>query len=147
MHDEPHSMIFGWTLDDIGPILANHIGEEYDENWRHPDSKSTWHLRLKEWLHGPSNSEAELWISFGDGDWGEIADGRYILGAALDCRTINGFEEFTGLQQFRDYAAQNNIELPPIQHFFYYGDQSYGWAVDTGEWFNFKKRIDSKTND
>ena len=145
MHDEPHSMIFGWPLDDIGPVLANYLGEEYDENWRHPDSKSTWHLRLDEWLQG--KGEAELWISYGDGDW-EGGDGRYILGAALDCQTIVGFEEFTGLQKLRHYATQNNIELPPIQHFFYYGEQSYGWAVDTDEWqLNFQKRLDSKTKD
>ena len=144
MNEEPHSVVFGWPLDDIGPILCDHIGLDYDQDWRLPDSTSTWHLEIYEWL---KEKGLDLFISFGQDDWGESRDGRYILGenfALVYEELVAGCK--TGLKDFLDHATQKEIELPPIQNFFYFGDESYGWAVDTYEWMEWKARLGSNNN-
>ena len=117
MDEEPHSMMFGWPLDDIGPILCDHIGLDYDQDWRLPDSTSTWHLDMYEWLNGKG---LDLFISYGRDDWGESRDGRYILGDFFEFEHLEKFVaegSMTGLKEFLDHATQKEIELPPIQKF------------------------------
>ena len=138
MFDDPHSIVVGWPLDTIWPLLCQHLNIEYDENWRHPDSKSTWHVTVEQWIEG-----AELLISYGEDDWEEINDGRFILGVPFDLANAADLEgvEFFGLRDFNNFAKQNNIELPPANIFYYCSDQAWGWAVDTMEWqLDFQKR-------
>ena len=137
-----HSIMIGWPLDELGPLLCAHLGLNYDENWRHPDSKSTWHLSVYEWIEG-----IDLMISYTTDDWGEIGDGRHILGVFLSLlpEHIADLEgvEFYGLKRFSDFAKQNKLELPPAHTYFYENDQAFGWAVDTFEWSSFKERLES----
>jgi hypothetical protein len=136
--DGPHSMVVGWPLDELGPLLCGHLNLEYDENWRHSDSQSTWHLSVEQWIEG-----IELLISYNENDWSEIKDGRFILGVIFGLEGADDLEgvEFFGLRDFNKFAKQNNIQLPRASVFFYDGEESFGWAVDTSEWEDFKKRV------
>ena len=138
MFSEPHSMIVGWSLDEIGPLLCQHLNIEYDENWRRSDSMATWQLTVKQWIEG-----AEILISYGENDWSEIKDGRFLVGVFFDLDNADDLEgvDFVGLRDFNNFAKQNDIELPRANIFFYSSDQTWGWAVDTGEWHEFKKRV------
>ena len=138
MFDDPHSMVVGWPLDTIGPVLCKHLNIEYDENWRHPDSKSTWHVTVEQWIEG-----ADIFISYGENDWDEPGYGRFILGVPFDVANAADLEgvEFFGLRDFNNFAKQNNIQLPPASIFCYSGEECWAWAVDTAEWeLDFIKR-------
>ena len=96
---------------------------------------------MYEWLNGKG---LDLFISYGRDDWGESSEGRYILGDFFEFTNIEKFMaegSMTGLKEFLDHATQKEIELPPIQKIFYFGDEAFGWAVDTHEWLRWKARL------
>lgn len=136
--NDPHSMIVGWPLDEIGPSLCEHYGLTYDAQWRHNDSKATWHLELNK--HLAEHKGVDIFISFGESDWDEIKDGRYLLGVFYQFEGIEHTEEFHSLAPFLNYLETNNVKHPLAWNHFYDGSAGWGWAVDHPEWMEFLSR-------
>ena len=127
MFDEPYAMIIGWTLDDIGPVICDYLRTDYDDNWRDPDSKSTWHIELMNWDKNP----LDLFISYGlDDDYSSDPEGRYLIGVHLSFELQDLTDAVHRLQGFLDLTKKEGIDLPGEEYFFYSGDAAYGRVGD-----------------
>ena len=102
MYDEPHSIIIGWPLDDIGQVICDHLSIDYDKNWRSSDSKSTWHIEFKKW----NNDRVGFYISYGlEDDYAfPDAEGRYLVGVHCSFDPLDLVDAGNQLRQFLDFT-------------------------------------------
>ena len=138
MFGPPHSLIVGWPLDEIGPVLCEHYDLIYDPDWRQDDSKATWHVKLSERLK--EHKGVEVFIGWGENDWDEIKDGRFLIGVFYHLEGIEHTEEFDSLAPFLRYLKEQNVKPPVARNYFYAGDEACTWAVDCEEWPAFLER-------
>lgn len=136
--DAPHSLITGWSLNEIGPAICRYLEIDFDEDWRNPDSKALWHIKVKYILE---HNGLDVFLSYRGNDfpcgW---AEGRYICGAHLGFNPIQlSAGELEDFQKFLDFADENEIILPPQEHFFYFDDEAFGWAGDVGDYQVFQR--------
>ena len=128
MSDEPHSIIIGWPLDDIGQVICDHLGIDYDKNWRNSDSKSTWHIELKKW----NNNRLDLYISYGLEDDYSFpgAEGRYLIGVHFNFDPIGLVNAGNQLQEFLDFEKKEGLDLPAQEIFIYSDEAAFGFVGD-----------------